>query len=137
MSLATGTLEIVPCDQPVFGNGACRDAADDLAEVARRDSGAGPLRPHIVRTDGGAGRDVADRNDAVERHVADILLARLNLFDRAARLLDRADAAHERLELLGFHRSLLVGAGERSRNREMFLEPLRAGGELSECREAA
>src|SRR5712671_3774329 len=77
-------IKIVPGDQLVFREGPFGDASDDLAELPRRDAGAGPLGPDVVGADDRADRDRANRHDAVVRHVADVLLTRLNLLRRAA-----------------------------------------------------
>ena len=87
--------EIVPAQQRVLRDRALRPTPDDFVELPRRNASAGPLGPHVGGADGRARRDIADRHDAVEGHVPDILLAGLNLFRRAERFLDRANPAHQ------------------------------------------
>mgnify|MGYP003694720105 CR=1 FL=1 len=86
----------------------------------------GPFRPHVVRSDRRAGGDVAQRDDAVQRHVAHVLLAGLNRLGRPARPLDGAEALHDLGQLDRLDRALLIGSGQRSRGREVLLEEVRA-----------
>src|SRR5262249_60636470 len=54
--LDVGSGQVVPGDQPVFGDGALRLPADDLAELPRGNAGAGALRPDAGGADrGGSG----------------------------------------------------------------------------------
>src|SRR3954463_3594916 len=68
-------LQIVPADQAVLRDRTLCRPADDLDELTRGNAGAGALHPHVFLPDRRPGRDIADGDDAVERHVADVLFA--------------------------------------------------------------
>src|SRR5712691_449614 len=110
----TWLREIVPCDQPVLLDGAHRGPADHLVKLPRGDARSGALGPHVSGVDRGPRGDVANRHDAVQRHVADILLAGLDHLGRAACLFDGANSADEIRELRRLHRALLVGTRQRA-----------------------
>src|SRR4051812_36278789 len=97
--------EVVPRNQRVLLDRTLGDAAHDLRQLARRNARARPLHPDVVGGDGPAGGNLPERHDAVQRHVPHVLLTRLNLLRRAARLLDGADAADGFLQLRRFDRS--------------------------------
>ena len=77
--------QIFPANQLIFRNRALRGPADHILQLSSGNARAGTLDPDIFLRDFRAGGDVANRHDAMERHVADVLLARLNLLRGAER----------------------------------------------------
>src|SRR5438105_3357386 len=80
MTPRTFTLrDVFPLDQLISRDRARSSLPDHVLQLPRGNSCAGTLHPHVVLADRRARGDVANRHDAVERHVANVLLAGLNL----------------------------------------------------------